>query len=328
MGKKDKKIRVKKERAWELDAARGISILLVVWDHFMYDVGFVFRSNLLYSGNAHLVQFSNFGREYFTSDLRLYGWAVFVFLFFYISGICTTFSRSNPFRALKMGIVAGLLSLVTYLADPMLASQGVNIFIKFGVIHCFALSLTIFSIVEFLVNIFNPETPLKKKIKTTLAAYYPEDQVNKTPEYKEEFKEKLDKLKEETGFRKKELIFRFSKFGVFFAITVVAFIMNDLYNVPFYDFSVHYATVLPTTEWTGMFIYTRDWWTADYFPLLPYFGFFMLGASAGVLFYPKKKSLMPALDGKWHKIVSVPGRYTIWIYFISQVVIFGILSLI
>lgn len=322
-----KKPKSKKTRAWELDAARGISILLVVWDHFMYDVGYVFRDSFVHSGNSAIIRFSNFGREYFTSDLRLYGWAVFVFLFFYISGICTTFSRSNPLRALKMVLVAGLLSLTTYLVDTFLANGTFTIFIKFGVIHCFALSLTLFATVEVLVNLFNPEQPLKKKIQSSLKSYYPKEQINKSLEYKEEFNEKLNIIKIETGYHKKELTFRYVKFAIYIAITILLFILNDKYNVGFYALSVNYATVTPTSSWTGMFVYTRDWWTADYFPLLPFFGFFMLGSAAGVVFYPKRKTLMPSLDGKWHKIISIPGKYTIWIYFISQVLIFGILSL-
>lgn len=319
--------KAKKDRVWELDAARGLAILLVVWDHFMYDAGYVFRSFWLDSNNIGLIQFSNFCREYWTSDWRFYGWPVFVALFFYISGMCTTFSRSNFIRALRMGIVAGLLSLVTYLIQFEFTSGEFNIFIKFGVIHCFALCLAIFSLVEFLLNLFSPENPLRKKVKAELESIYPED-VQKSAEYKGEYKQKLNVLKEDTSYKSRELVFRYIKLFVYIVITVVAFVLNDTYNVNFFDFQTRFATVVPTSEWTGMFVYTRDWWTADYFPLLPFFCFFMLGASSAVLFYPHKKSLLPKLDKPWHKVLTIPGRYSIWVYFISQILALGILGLI
>ena len=93
----EKRVRPKKSgraRAWELDALRGLSILMVVWDHFMYSVGHIFYlDGWEYSDSSFLNAFGEFALDYWHSTLRLYGWPVFVFIFFFVSGICTAFSR-------------------------------------------------------------------------------------------------------------------------------------------------------------------------------------------------------------------------------------------
>ena len=69
--------------------------------------------------------------------------------------------------------------------------------------------------------------------------------------------------------------------------------------------------------------------TADYFPLLPYLGFFLLGAVLGKLLYRKKESLLPGVNEK-NPIVAVLcwcGRNSLWIYLAHQPLLVGILTL-
>ena len=65
----------------------------------------------------------------------------------------------------------------------------------------------------------------------------------------------------------------------------------------------------------------------DYLPFFPDFGWFLVGAFLGKLLYKEKKTLFPSVDPKWVCPFTFCGRYSIWIYFGSQVVMYGMLYL-
>lgn len=71
--------------------------------------------------------------------------------------------------------------------------------------------------------------------------------------------------------------------------------------------------------------------SSDYFPLLPYFGFFLLGAALGKTLYREKQSLLPKVNEKFLPIrflVGV-GKLSLWIYLLHQPllsVIFGLIK--
>ena len=126
-----------KKRIWELDFLRGFAILMMVFDHFMYDLGHLDN----YFSNFHQLDrpvfnwINDLAELYWISDLRFWGHHFFVALFLIISGISFTFSKSNLSRSIKLLIVAVLISLVTFLIETF---AGLNIFIIFGVIHMYA----------------------------------------------------------------------------------------------------------------------------------------------------------------------------------------------
>jgi uncharacterized membrane protein len=65
--------------------------------------------------------------------------------------------------------------------------------------------------------------------------------------------------------------------------------------------------------------------SSDYFPLLPHFGFFLLGAVLGKTLYRKQESLLPKLDGK--PVIGFfqwCGRQSLWIYLLHQPILNGI----
>ncbi len=270
----------RKERAWELDALRGLSILAVIWDHVNYDLG---RFFLPYwediDGAEKLVKAGEFSADYLSGELRVWGWPLFVFLFFFVSGVCTGFSRNNFLRGIKLAAVALAVSGATYCLQTYLGMSGT--FILFGVLHCLALCILLFAVIELILKLF-------RKFKA-----YP-----------------------------------YIKFFVYLAISIVALYLHFRYNVRLWETNVNYATVETDSKIAGLFVYTRDWWTADYFPLLPFFSFFMAGASLAPVLYPEKKSLMPKLDGKWHYFLTIPGRYSLWIYLALQVVAIGVIGLV
>ena len=68
--------------------------------------------------------------------------------------------------------------------------------------------------------------------------------------------------------------------------------------------------------------------SSDYFPLMPNFGYFLLGAAAGRKLYAEKRSLWP--DGPAQNPVgrffSLCGRHSLGIYLAHQPVIYGVLA--
>lgn len=126
-----------KRRIWELDYLRGFAIIMMIFDHLMYDL----RNIDSYFGNYYAVNNSvfewlnNLAELYWGSELRFYGHLFFVSLFLIISGISFTFSKSNLSRSLKMLIVAVLISIITLILQEL---TGMRMFIIFGVIHMYA----------------------------------------------------------------------------------------------------------------------------------------------------------------------------------------------
>ena len=70
--------------------------------------------------------------------------------------------------------------------------------------------------------------------------------------------------------------------------------------------------------------------SSDYFPLLPYFGFFLLGAVLGKTVYAKKQTLLPKVNER-NPIVRfflLCGKHSLWIYLLHQPLLSGICYLI
>lgn len=65
-----------------------------------------------------------------------------------------------------------------------------------------------------------------------------------------------------------------------------------------------------------------DFVSADYFPILPFFGFFLTGAALGRRLYPEKKSLFsPFPNHVFFRFLCACGRHSLWIYLLHQPVL-------
>lgn len=286
--KKRKKSR--RARIWELDALRGIAILLVCWDHFMFDAFGLFGTHFTTCGVEWLADFVTFAREYWTSELRMFWWPIFLFIFFSVSGICTAFSRNNLLRAVKLGAVALLMTLVTYLVEVVAGMSGV--FISWGVVHAFATIMFFYAFLELAVGLI-----LKAM--------------------------------------KKERMLRPMMSLVSLVVLNVLIILNDKFGVTMSEIIRGTASSPLTAEGAAWLFYMPNSEfrkiTADYFPIFPYIIPFFIGAALSYVLYPKKSSLLPRLDGKWHYPLTVPGRVSIFLYIFVQIgaiIILGLVSLI
>ena len=79
-----------------------------------------------------------------------------------------------------------------------------------------------------------------------------------------------------------------------------------------------------STPWLIPFgLFYPGFTTPDYFPLLPYLGFFLLGAVLGKLIYKSKTTLFPKANPQNPIIFSLVkvGQYSLWIYLLHQPVL-------
>lgn len=70
--------------------------------------------------------------------------------------------------------------------------------------------------------------------------------------------------------------------------------------------------------------------SSDYFPLLPFLGFFLLGAAVGQTVYRRRQSLLPKWDpdSPILRFLCGCGRHSLWIYLLHQPVLYLICFLI
>ncbi len=93
-------------------------------------------------------------------------------------------------------------------------------------------------------------------------------------------------------------------------------------------FWVHTLTVEPAYLFP-LGLMRADFASADYFPLLPNLGWFLLGMFAGKTLYAPRKTLLPKVN---ENVFPLPflcwcGRQSLWIYLLHQPVLFGLFYL-
>lgn len=261
----------KKQRVWEIDFLRGLMILFVVWDHFMWDI---------YEFGEYKTQFFNWLYQlainyYRTDGIRQIAQPVFVTMFVFTSGVSCSFSRSNGKRALKMSAFACLLTAATYAVSAMI--DGINLTMNFNVIHVIALSTLLWTLIEFCWS---------KCLRN----------------------------------------WQKNIFGVVMAaVTIAAVVIGGYANFkpwtnenPLWFFLAKHSSGVPGY---GKF---RG---GDYLPFLPDFGWFLVGAFLGRFVYKQKTSIFPSVNPKFVCPVTFCGRYSLWVYFGSQIFMFGLIYL-
>ena len=113
-------------------------------------------------------------------------------------------------------------------------------------------------------------------------------------------------------------------------LVVLGFYIRDLQGTGQLYIDNNYLAPLGLHRW--------DFFTSDYFPLLPNFGFFLIGSALGKSVYRKKETLLPILDCPHFLIrflvrpvvrfLSFCGRHSLWIYLLHQPLLNGICYLI
>lgn len=129
-------------RAKELDLLRGIAVLLMIADHFFFDL-FGLLPGLFTDYPRALMLL---GRNYWGWEVRAVIRPIVLFVFFSLTGICSSFSRSNLARGGKLFAVAMVLTAGTFAAGYL--THDLDLTITCGVLHCIALSLLLVGVTE------------------------------------------------------------------------------------------------------------------------------------------------------------------------------------
>lgn len=258
----------KKQRIWEIDFLRGLMILFVVWDHFMWDVSFV-GSNY---NTGLFVWLDKLADSYYSGVLRSVTHDAFVTMFVFTSGVSCSFSASNGKRAIKMAVFACLLTAVTYALSAIIKQ---NLTMNFNVIHTIALSVILWTVIEFCWS---------KCVKN----------------------------------------WQKNIFGVVMtAVTVASIVVGACALAKPWTSDIKAFFFLVKHSGADFAYFTGG----DYSPFLPNFGWFLIGGFLGKIVYKERKSLFQSVNPKYVCPVTVCGRYSLWVYVLSQVVMFGAIYL-
>lgn len=126
---------INKNRALELDFFRGICILLMLWDHFALIFCKVDGFFWYLGEGDRLFNTITFLLSYLKLPLRIIFRQIIVAIFFTISGIVTQYSRQPLKRGIKLSIVAILITIISVVLSLFFEK---NLYVFFGVIHCYA----------------------------------------------------------------------------------------------------------------------------------------------------------------------------------------------
>ena len=123
----------KKSRAPELDLLRGFALFMMFLMHLAYDLRFEFG----------LKGFGFLTANWFWAFVHPF----FLVIFVGVSGVCSSFSRNNLIRGLKLLAVAAGLTLVTW---AITVYAKLNCLIIFNVLALLAVSILFYSLVQFI----------------------------------------------------------------------------------------------------------------------------------------------------------------------------------
>lgn len=273
-----------KKRFWEIDFARGICVILMIFDHLMYSfavvapfVGTLFGTDM-WSGAAE------FAVWYWRHPVRDIIRPIIVCAFFVICGVSCTLSRSEIKRGALTFLLGCGITTVTSIVD---LGFELGITILFGVLHMLGVAMLSYGLID----------KLGKRIEKLGTS---------------------QKSKNVYGFLGKYLP---CIVGVL--LLAVYFIwLGHIENMKFVsDIEVKNESLKPIVSiFTQVKNYNFVQYSHDYFALLPYGAIVLLGSGIGKAVYRSKlRNYAAKADGKWNKPVCFMGRYALYAYVLHQV---------
>lgn len=240
------RVRLKPERVLELDALRGLALLMMVLHHLISNLRFMFGLDIL-AFQEH---------NWFIYLLR----PVFLNIFIVVSGISCTFSRSNLKRGSRLLGLALLMSMLSWLISYF---SGYEIYIYFNILHLLACGILLYAFLT------------RKEVRTG-----------------------------QTSSRVDAWLLLLGAVFLWAASILPVFAGRASWLLlPF---------GLPPEAAGTM---------ADYLPLVPWLGFFLLGALFGRHVYADRQTALPNLPA-WIESLARPlakaGRHSLLIYAVHQ----------
>ncbi len=124
-------VRIRRERAFELDALRGLAILLMMLHHLAFDFRYILQIDVFAFQEA----------VWFQDLLR----PLFVAVFLVVSGICCSFSRNNAKRGVRMLAASAVLTVASVAGSLLLDT---DMYIYFNVLHLITVGTLVFAFLE------------------------------------------------------------------------------------------------------------------------------------------------------------------------------------
>jgi uncharacterized membrane protein len=118
-------------RAFELDALRGLSIVMMLCHHFVFDVRYILGIDAFAFQDSQIF-------NYIAQPL-------FISIFLSVSGICCQFSKNNLRRAVRMGIAALTLSVMMGVFSVMFEE---GLFVFFNILHLLTIGTLIYWLID------------------------------------------------------------------------------------------------------------------------------------------------------------------------------------
>ena len=269
-------------RIWEIDLVRGLCVFLMLFDHIAIMLATEFGPawygaaiNGIFEHPSLMAKICSVCRWYCSaSSLRDIGHPIILFVFFSISGISCSFSRSNLKRGLILAVVSALYSIVTYILSITIDS---SLLVTFGVLHFYAVCILVWALICIIAK--------NNKVAKTIVS----------------------------GF-------------IVILVAVLYFCYKAPETTPEWLF-----WVWPRLNHDGTpSLFYQQWQVSpgDLFTLVPYASFFFAGTFLQPILYPTRKSLLPKLDGKWHRPITFLGRHAIGVYLIHVILVAVLLCLV
>lgn len=242
--------------------------------------------------------FGKFALDYWTSDFRLFWHWVVVTLFFLLCGISCSLSRSNFKRGLLCFFAACFLTWGTYLLESTaLGADGEVFFIFFGVLHCIGVSILLFAAIDFVAEKLEKSTRKVAEKRNSRALARAARCWRALP----------------------------ALVGIILAIIYFTCIFQYVQG----EFLVGKPYQGDLGYFPSIIGFNVDYYSADYFPILPYACILLLGSLIGEYVYKQReRSLVPVLKHKAAAPINFIGRHALVIYLLHQVILGAIFALI
>ena len=278
----------KSERYWELDFARGVCVLLMIFDHFMYCLFDIMPSLNKMFGTDLFASAEKLARAWWVWDVRVNGRLFVIVAFFILCGISSTLTRGNFRRCIPLALVAAGISAVT----ALLEQWGLGMRVLFGVIHMLAAGIFLYAVYDEAASAVGALLGKGRAANIARGA--------------------LRLLPGVVGLVL--LVWYFTVAAEFIVYDGHWDIISKIPMSDDYDLDIFRASFAYLLE----FRYP----SGDYFPILPWAAFVLVGGIFGRLIYhtDARYALAP-LDGAWNRGFCLLGRHAAVLYIAHMVVI-------
>lgn len=276
------------DRFWELDFLRGLCVLLMVFDHFMFNIWGVMPVVNDILGTSVLADAYKAAEMYWESPLRHTARFLVLCMFFGLCGVSCTLSKNNFKRAMPLVAIALAINVASAMADRFFES---GLVVVFGVFHMLAASVLVFALLDFLVNAIVRKCRLSAAWESVLKCVPGIIGVVLIALYFSLW----GRLDTSNGWAVKSVVS--GKSGNVWAIGIFIETLSSPYL-----------------------------YHADYFPLLPWGAFVLAGSLIGrAVYHSPAKYALKKLDGPWNSGICLIGRHAALVYIGHMAVIPAIL---